>query len=249
LTERPPDHFSKLAAGYAAFRPSYPAELFDLLASLAPSRRCAWDVGAGSGQATVALAERFERVVATDLSAEQLRRAPRRPNVEWHVAPAEEAPMIGSSSVDLVTVAQALHWFDHSRFYAEVRRVAVPNGVIAAWTYAAARMEGDVGAVIHRYMYQDVGAYWPPERRYVDTEYRDIPFPFERLPTPALSLENEWTLDQVAGYLRTMSATGRYVESRGVDPVAPVEAELRQLWGPSATRRIRWPLIVLVGRV
>jgi SAM-dependent methyltransferase len=250
LTDRPPpDHFSKLAAGYAAFRPGYPAELFDFLLSLAPSRRCVWDVGAGSGQATAALADRFDRVVATDLSAEQVQRAPRRPNVEWHVAPAEDVPMIASASVDLVTVAQALHWFDHARFYAEVRRVAVPGGVIAAWTYAAARMDGDVGALIHRYMYRDVGAYWPPERRYVDNEYRDIPFPFERLAAPVLSLENEWTVEQVSGYLRTMSATGRYVERHGADPVRPVEAELRELWGPAATRRITWPLVILAGRV
>lgn len=249
MTESPrPDHFSKLAAGYAAFRPNYPPELFDFLASLAPGRRRAWDVGAGSGQATMALAERFERVVATDLSAEQVARAPRRPNVEWHVAPAEDVPMIASSSVDLVSVAQALHWFDHARFYAEVHRVSVPGGAIAAWTYAAARMEGEVGAVIHRYMYEDVGAYWPAERRYVDNEYRDIPFPFERVGAPAFSLEHEWTLEQVAGYLRSMSATGRYVERHGTDPVAGVELELREAWGTAVKRRITWPLIVLAGR-
>lgn len=244
-----PDHFSKLAAGYAEFRPTYPAELFDFLASLVRSRTCAWDVGAGSGQATMALAERFERVVATDLSAEQVARAPRRVNVEWHVAPAEAVSMIASSSVDLVTVAQALHWFDHARFYAEVRRVSAVSGAIAAWTYGAARMDGEAGAVIHRYIYEDVGPYWPPERRYVDNEYRDIPFPFERVTAPALSLENEWTLEQVAGYLRTMSATGRYVERHGTDPVAGVEMELREAWGTAVKRRITWPLIVLAGRV
>jgi len=243
------DHFSKLAAGYAAFRPTYPDELFDFLASQAPGLRLAWDVGAGSGQATLALAERFERVIATDLSVEQVARAPQRNNIEWHVAPAEDAPVVPSSSVDLVTVAQALHWFDHARFYAEVRRVSVPGGMIGAWTYAAARMDGEVGSVIHRYMYQDVGAYWPPERRYVDNEYRDIPFPFERLSVPIFSLENEWTLEQVVGYLRTMSATGRYVERHGADPVARVEVELREVWGDLPTRRITWPLIVLAGRL
>jgi SAM-dependent methyltransferase len=242
------DHFSKLSAAYAAFRPRYPDALVDFLSSIAPGNHCVWDVGAGSGQATGALAERFEHVIATDISSEQISRAPTNPKVEWHVAPAETVPMIADASVDLVTVAQALHWFDHPRFYAEVQRVSVPHGVIAAWSYAPARMDGQVGEVLHRYMYGDVGAYWPPERKYVDNEYRDIPFPFERIAVPPMSLENDWTLEQVAGYLRSMSATGRYVEQQGTDPVVRVEAELRGLWGASPTRRITWPLILLAGR-
>ena len=243
------DHFSKLAASYAAFRPRYPDELFDYFASIAPSKRLAWDAGAGSGQATVALAERFDHVIGTDISSEQIARAPQNAKIEWHVTPAESVPMIGDASVDLVTIAQSLHWFDHPRFYAEVRRVAAPGGVIAAWTYAPAKMDGRVGEVVHRYMTSDVGSYWPPERTYVDNEYRDIPFPFERMPAPPMSLENDWTVEQVAGYLRSMSATGRYVERHGVDPVLPVAAELRALWGDSLTRRITWSLVVLAARL
>ena len=243
------DHFSKLAAGYSVFRPRYPDELFDYLASIAPARRLAWDVGAGSGQATVALAGHFDRVIGTDISAEQIARAPKHPKIEWHVTPAESAPMIEASTVDLVTIAQSLHWFDHARFYDEVRRVSVPEGVIAAWSYAPAKMDGNAGAIVHRYMYGDVGAYWPPERKYVDNEYRDIPFPFERLASPTMSLEYDWTLEQVGGYLRTMSATGRYVEQHGTDPVLRVEDELRAVWGLLPTRRITWPLIILAGRV
>lgn len=243
------DHFSKISAAYAAFRPRYPDALFDFLLSVAPANHRVWDAGAGSGQASVALAERFEHVIGTDISSEQIARAPRNEKIEWQVAPAESVPMIADASIDLVTIAQALHWFDHPRFYAEVRRVSVPEGVIAAWTYAPARMEGRVGEAVHRYMYDDVGAYWPPERTYVENEYRDIPFPFERMAVPPMSLENDWTLEQVAGYLRSMSATGRYVAQHGTDPVVPVEAELRGLWGASPTRRITWPLIVLAGRV
>lgn len=243
------DHFSKLSAAYAAFRPRYPASLFDFLLSIAPGNNRVWDVGAGSGQATVALAERFGHVIATDISGEQIARAPKNAKVEWHVAPAERVPMIADASVDLVTIAQALHWFDHARFYAEVRRVSVPHGVITAWTYAPAKMEGQVGDVLHRFMYGDVGPYWPPERKYVENEYRDIPFPFERIAVPPMPLENDWTLEQVAGYLRSMSATGRFVERHGTDPVIPIETELRALWGASPTRRITWPLIILAGRV
>ena len=247
--KRPPDHFSTVSKAYAQFRPRYPHELFDFLASIAPSLTLAWDAGAGSGQAAVPLKERFTHVIATDISSEQIARARHHILIEWHVTPAEDVPMIANASVDLVTVAQALHWFDHARFYAEVRRVAVPHGVIAAWTYAPAQMEGEVGAIVHRYMYEDVRAYWPPERRYVENEYRDIPFPFERLPVPALKLQDYWTAEQLAGYLRSMSATARYVQQNSRDPVARIEPELRAVWGPSPTRRITWPLIVLAGRV
>jgi SAM-dependent methyltransferase len=243
------DHFSKLAAGYAAFRLRYPDSLFDALASIAPSRARAWDVGAGSGQATLALADRFEHVIGTDLSARQLQHAPAHARIEWHVTPAESVPMILSDSVDLVTVAQALHWFDHDRFYAEVRRVAVTRGVIAAWTYGAVRLDGDPGTIVHRYIYEDVGAYWPPERRFVDNEYRDLAFPFERIPLPAMSITCDWTLDELLGYLRTMSATGRFVDRHGTDPVARIEPELSAAWGAAPRRRATWPLPVLAGHI
>jgi SAM-dependent methyltransferase len=246
---RPADHFSGVSRVYASFRPRYPAELFDFVASIAPGRTFAWDAGAGTGQASVPLKERFTHVIATDISSEQIARARHHILIEWHVTAAEDVPMIADASIDLVTVAQALHWFDHDRFYAEVRRVAVPNGAIAAWTYASPRMEGEAGALLHRYMYEDVGAYWPPERRYVQNEYRDISFPFERIAAPPMKLEDEWTVEHVAGYLRSMSATARYVKQHGTDPVTRLEPELRAAWGPSPARRITWPLIVLAGRV
>jgi SAM-dependent methyltransferase len=234
---------------YAKFRPRYPDALFDFIASIAPSRHLVWDAGAGTGQATVPLTDRFRHVIGTDISEKQIARARQNILVEWHVTPAEDVPMIANETVDLVTVAQALHWFDHERFYAEVRRVAVPNGAIAGWTYAPPKMEGTVGDIVHRYMYGDVAAYWPPERKHVDNEYRDIPFPFERIPAPRLSLDDDWTVEHLAGYLRSMSASGHYFERHGVDPVLRVEEELRAAWGSSPTRRISWPLIILAGKV
>jgi SAM-dependent methyltransferase len=245
----PADHFSRVARAYAKFRPRYPDALFDFVASIAPSRHLAWDAGAGSGQATVPLIDRFRHVIGTDIAVEQIARARHHMLIEWHATPAEDVPMIADATVDLVTVAQALHWFDHARFYAEVRRVAVPNGAIAAWTYGPPRIEGRVGEIVQRYMYGDVGPYWPPERRHVHTEYRHIPFPFERIAAPRLSLDADWPLEHLAGYLRSMSATGRYVQQHGTDPVVAVEPELREAWGSSATVRITWPLIVLAGRV
>jgi SAM-dependent methyltransferase len=243
------DHFSTISKAYAAFRPRYPEALFDFVASLPAHRHRAWDCGAGSGQATIDLAARFDEVIGTDLSAEQINRAPDNPKIRWLVAPAESTP-IEDASVDLITVAQALHWFDHPRFYAEVRRVATKGAAIAAWTYAAPRMEGDVGASLSRYQYQTVGPYWPAERKFVDDEYRSIPFPFERIATPPLAIEQSWTLAQVAGYMRTWSATTRYVARHGVDPVIAEERELAELWGDAeSTRRIVWPLIVLAAHL
>jgi SAM-dependent methyltransferase len=209
----------------------------------------AWDCGAGSGQATADIANHFEFVVGTDLSLGQVAKAPKNERVGWASCSAEAAA-IKSASVDAVAVAQALHWFKHDAFYAEARRVASGARVpIVAWTYAAPRMEGDVGAVLKRFMHEDVGPYWPPERVYVDNEYRTIPFPFERIPTPPFLLENEWTLSQIAGYMTSMSATARYMKANGTDPVAAVHAELKALWPDESPRRIVWPVIVLAGRV
>jgi ubiquinone/menaquinone biosynthesis C-methylase UbiE len=209
----------------------------------------AWDCGAGSGQATRDLAPRFAEVVATDTSVEQLGQAPTLANVLWVASRAEAAP-IRSRSIDLIAVAQALHWFDHDRFFAEVRRVAAPGALFAAWTYAAPRMEGDVGVLLRDFMFGTLNAYWPPERKYVDDEYRTIDFPFERIPMAEMTLENAWSLDQLVGYMRSWSATARYQQARGVDPVIDVEARLRSAWSdPNRAREIRWPLIVVAGRV
>lgn len=245
------DHYSSIAASYAAFRPRYPRALFEYAASLAPARagpRRAWDCGAGSGQATTDLAEFFDEVIGTDVSAKQIARAPRHPKVRWVVASAEVTPL-ASESVDVVTVAQALHWFDHARFYAEVRRVCVPGGAIAAWTYAAPTMAGDAGLVLRRYMFEDVGAYWPPERKYVDEHYETIPFPFERIAAPEFAIRTAWTLPQVAGYLRSMSATVRCAAKTGDDPVIAVESELGRLWGGDDPRPIEWPVAMVAGRI
>jgi SAM-dependent methyltransferase len=248
-SSRPADHFSSVSAAYSAFRPRYPAALIEFFASVAPRRRMAWDCGAGSGQATSDIAQYFDFVVGTDLSAEQLARAPGDPHIGWAASSAERAA-IRSRSVDAIAVAQALHWFANDAFFSEVRRVAAgPDSAIVAWTYGTAFMDGDIGKVLRRFMFDDVGPYWPPERKLVNTEYRTIPFPFERIEAPPFSLENDWTLSQIVGYMRSMSATARYIKAVGTDPVIGVEAELRELWRDEMPRRIVWPVIVLAGRV
>lgn len=242
-----PDHFSAVAADYASHRPTYPAALFDWLADQAPARRLAWDCATGSGQAARDLAGHFDRVIATDAAAAQIDAAPAHPGVEFRVAPAE-ASGLDPASVDLITVAQALHWFQLDAFYAEARRVLAPDGVIAAWSYS--RLLTDDPVIDERlwHFYSEVvGPWWPFERRHVETGYRDLPFPFTPIDAPAFAMQAEWDLEALAGYLRTWSATRRYLQARGVDPVSALAGELAPHW--PTTRRVRWPLTLRTGRL
>lgn len=243
------DHFSGHAGAYSRHRPTYPPALFAWLAEVSPARDAAWDCGTGNGQAAVALAEHFSSVIATDPSAEQVSNAFAHPRVRYAVAPAE-ASGLDDASVDLVTVAQAVHWFDLPRFWAEVRRVLRPDGVVAVWSYDLMHVSPEIDALDRR-LYEDVvGPYWPPERKMVEDLYRGIPFPFAEMEVPALDMAMDWTLDQLTGYMGTWSAMQRYRRANGTDPVADVLPELRAAWGdPGATRRVRWPLGIRVGRV
>jgi SAM-dependent methyltransferase len=243
------DHFSRLAAQYAEFRPHYPGALFDFLAKVAPSRKKAWDCACGSGQATLDLGERFESVVGTDASSQQIAAARLHPRVTYAVARAEDSGL-ESDSLDLVTVAQSLHWFDRPQFYAEVKRVLHVRGVLAVWTYAVPRLnDPNLDRLLQTYYWDTVGQYWPPERRDVESGYRSIEFPFVEIASPSLSMLENWTQAQFLGYLRSWSATARYVDARGEDPVVPLEAQLSPVWGDSQrTRTVSWPLSLRVGR-
>lgn len=242
------DHFSGHAGSYAAARPRYPGALYDWLAAQCARRELAWDAGCGNGQATVALAAHFGRVIGTDPSAPQIAQAEPATNVEYRVEPAE-APGLEDASADLVTVAQALHWFDLERFFPAVRRVLRPGGVFAAWTYGLSNVDAAVDRVFLR-LYEDVlGPYWPAERRHVESGYATLPFPFERIETPGFEMHCDWTLAQYLAYLRSWSATQRYVRERGEDPVAQMGETFAQAWGDvSQTRAVRWPLGLRAGR-
>lgn len=243
------DHFSGVARGYAGFRPSYPLGLYEWLAKQADVRDLAWDCATGSGQAAVDLARYFARVVATDASTAQVNEAEPHPRIEYRVAPAE-ASGLDTGSVDLVVVAQALHWFDQERFNAEARRVLKQRGVIAEWCYGLTTVDGEaVDVLVQRYYTVIVGPYWPAERAHIEAGYRDLPFPFTPIMAPAFEMEVDWTLAQLAGYLRTWSATARYAQARGQDPVVALEREIAPHWGaPGSRRRVSWPLALRAGR-
>ena len=243
------DHFSGHAADYARARPSYPAELFAWLAQQCPTRDRVWDCGTGNGQAARALADHFRHVHATDLSAEQLAQAPLHPRIDYRAAPAE-ASGLADHGCDLVTVAQALHWFCNERFYAEVRRVLKPGGLFAAWTYTLLQGEPQLNAVVQDFHANVVGAWWPAERRWVDLGYRDMPFPCADIVAPRFEIRLEWTLADLLAYLRTWSATQRCIRETGQDPCLALAARLGEFWPTPETRKtIIWPIALRCGRL
>lgn len=242
------DHFSEVAAAYAAHRPSYPAALVDFLARLAPEQRLAWDAGCGSGQLSVLLASRFTRVLATDPSPEQIARAAVHPKVEYRCASAE-ASGLPERAADLATAAQAAHWFDLPAYYAEVRRVTRSGGIVALISYGVITAGADLDAVIQPFYRDVLGSYWPPERRHVDDGYRSLPFPFEELDAPRLEIRLDWRLEDLVGYVGTWSAVWALQRSEGANPFAMLRRALADAWGAAAVRTVRWPLALRVGRV
>lgn len=242
------DHFSGHATDYAKYRPGYPPELFTWLTGQAPGRRLAWDVGTGSGQVARALAGSMDRVHATDASVQQLGEAKAPSNVAFAVEPAERSSL-GAGSTDLVTVGQALHWFDLERFYPEVSRVLRPGGVLAAWTYQLNEIEPAIDAAVGAFYDNVVGPYWPPERVHVERGYTDLPFPFETIEAPSFHLETAWILEEYLGYIGTWSALRRYRAQTGDDPLPALRRELEPFWGePTIARTVRWPLALRAGR-
>ncbi len=240
------DHFSGVSRGYARFRPRYPDALFDWLQSLCKRRQRAWDCATGSGQAAVGLARHFDAVEATDASAEQIDAAKPHARVRYSAAPAESTPF-ADSSFDLVTVGQALHWFHVDRFFDEAARVAVPEGVLAAWCYGACRVSTGVDRVIYQLYHDLTGPYWPPERAFIERGYSDFTLPGTELEPPALSMRLTWRADDMLGYLRTWSACHRYELERGEDPVRIIESDLRDAWA-DALLTVEWPLTLRVCR-
>ena len=242
------DHFSRPARDYERYRPRYPPALAAFVAAVAPGRTLALDLATGNGQAAIDLAARFERVLASDGSARQLEFATRHPRVQYLRHTAERLP-VRSGSADLVAVAQAAHWFDFGRFYAETRRVLRPRGVVALWTYARFSVDAAVDALIDHFYGDVVGRYWPPERHLVEQHYRTLPFPLQELPAPEFRLDTDWSLEQVLSYLGTWSAVDRYRAVEGRDPLPTLAAALARHWPAGEARRLGWPVHLRIGHV
>ncbi|MBU1283326.1 MAG: class I SAM-dependent methyltransferase [Gammaproteobacteria bacterium] len=239
--------FGARADAYASFRPHYPASLFAWLAAQCPERLRALDIACGNGQASRPLREHFKQVLACDASLEQLQAGADRPGLQLFVAEAQAQPL-PSQSLDLIVVAQALHWFATPEFFSEVRRLLKPGGVFCAWCYSLMRIDEELDALIDDFYWNTLGGYWPAGRASVDAGYRDINNPFAPLIPPASAIEISWTLEQLLGYLRTWSAVQRYEQQNGADPLLQLQPKLRQVWGDAKQPRfVRWPLHFLAG--
>jgi SAM-dependent methyltransferase len=254
------DHFSEVAAHYAEARPEYPAELFAWIADIAAARARAWEAGCGSGQATRGLATRFAFVHATDPSAAQIALASAPEHVAFAVETAE-ACSLPEQSVDAVCVAQALHWFDRPRFFAECARVLKPGGVLVAWGYQDIEVPAPLRDAVAAFAARIRDA-WPAERAFVDRAYADFLPLFDAAPFEAISFEAatetgapvreivaDWPLQRLLDYFSSYSASKRYREMHGADPVALHAGAIAEAWGdPRATQRLRWPLFVHARR-
>jgi SAM-dependent methyltransferase len=241
------DLFSGHACEYARFRPHYPRELFNYLVEITAEQELAWDCATGNGQAALALAEVFRQVIATDASEKQIANAPPDKRIHYRVASAEQSGL-SKESVDLVTVAQALHWFDRDAFFAEAKRVLKPSGILAVWTYNLAKIAPEIDRLVDNFYRETVAPFWDFQRQLVESGYRTVAFPFDEVAPPDFRMEAEWSLDDLLGYLRTWSATKGFIAARKFDPVVDLSAELRSVWGESERRMVTWPLSVRVGR-
>ena len=241
------DHFSAVAADYASARPDYPAALFDWIAQAAPSTGQAWEAGCGSGQATRDLARHFARVFATDPSAAQVAQARGPANVRFAVEPGERCSL-PDASVDVVCVAQALHWFERDAFFAECVRVLRPGGVLVAWGYQDLIVPADLHAANEAFQ-AAIHGYWPPERVLIDEAYAGFDWPFPAVEAPPFQLVAQWTLPRMLGYFSSYSASKRCREATGQDPVSAHAPAFAAAWGdPDAARTMRWPMFVHARR-
>jgi ubiquinone/menaquinone biosynthesis C-methylase UbiE len=240
------DHFSTVAARYATYRPHYPAALVEMLAERSP-QGTAWDIGCGTGHLSVALGERFGRVIATDPAQALLDQAPPHPRVEYRCASAEISGL-PDASVELAVAAQAAHWFDWPRFVAEVERVARPGALLALVSYGILVVDGDPGGELMRFYRDVVAPYWPKGREHVENGYRNLAWPWPPVEAPAVEMTATWARDELLGYVQTWSATVKLIEREGPAPVVELHDRLARCWPDGERRSIRWPLAIRLAR-
>lgn len=241
--------FDQGGRAYARFRPEYPPDLAAFLASVAPQRQVAVDVGCGNGQLTKLLAPYFGKVVGLDPSADQIANATAGERIEYQCAPAEQLPL-ADHSANLITAAQAAHWFDLPAFYREVRRIGTPGAILALISYGILKLEPALNDRFQKFYWEEIGPYWPPERKLVDTGYATIEFPFEELTPPSLEIRLDWHLSEFLGYMLTWSAVRSAKEAGKEDLLMAFANEIGEAWGdPNLKRSISWPINMRVGRL
>ena len=241
------DHFSKQSNLYAKHRPTYPEELFKYLASISNDNKLAWDCATGNGQAAVKLSRYFEKVIATDASKAQISNSEKRDNIVYLVSKAEETE-IETNSIDLITVAQAIHWFNVENFYTEAERVLKKKGVLSVWTYDLFSINSDIDKVIKNFYYNIVYEYWPPGRRHIENKYRNIAFPFKKIEPPKFTIELLWNRNNLINYLNTWSSVQNYKDKNNSNPIDIILDDLKSVWNNGEQmKKITWDITLLIG--
>lgn len=241
------DNFSKQSDLYVKYRPHYPVELFSFLATLTDEHELAWDCGTGNGQAATGLADFYSTVFATDPSEQQISNAIPHKKVTYAVEKAEQNSL-ATNSVDLLTMANALHWFDFDVFYKEARRVLKKNGIIAAWAYGLPEIATEIDKIVKHFHDHVVGKFWLAENRLVEKGYTTIPFPFTEIKSPAFAYDKLLTLDELIGYFNTWSATQRFINENNFNPTEKLRQELNTLWSEGSEKKLTWKLVLKIGR-
>ncbi|MBN8825319.1 MULTISPECIES: class I SAM-dependent methyltransferase [unclassified Spirosoma] len=244
---QPLDRFSGHADLYAQYRIDYPADLYDFILQYVNNRHIAWDCATGNGQVAGALADLFTQVEATDISEKQLAEAVQKPNIHYQLSTAEHTPF-ADHTFDLITVAQAIHWFDIQAFHQEVRRVAKPGAVLAEWGYGLVQPGSDLAPILIDFYRNRIGPYWDPQRKHIDHAYESLPFPFADAKREQFTATRTWSLERFLNYLRTWSAVRQYIYENESDPVTDLGEQLKQTWGPEE-REVRFPIFLRVGKV
>lgn len=244
------DLFSKQANLYARFRPQYPEQIYKFLLTHCPATELAWDCATGNGQAAVDLSKFFKKMIATDLSDQQIRSAIRADNVDYRVLRAEETLAVENHSMDLITVAQALHWFDLDKFYKEVKRLLKPGGVFATWAYAFhAPVQSDIDDYLNNFYFKTLWPFWKNNNKLIWNDYRDLDFPFSEITAPKIDLKVNWSLDDLMGYFKTWSSTQLFIEKHQADPTLELHEKILPFWGESSdVKSLKWNLVFRVGK-
>lgn len=242
------DNFSSHSQEYARYRPSYPTEFFQYLNTLIPNKNNAWDCGTGNGQVAIELSKTFRHVHATDISRQQLDNALPAPNITYSLQPAESTSF-PDNFFDLIIIAQAIHWFDFERFYTEAKRTSKQEALICAVGYGRPKISKEIDEVIDSFYANIIGPYWDKERRYIDEEYKTIPFPFQEIQPPQFFNKLHWSIEHVIGYLNTWSAVRHFIRQNNYNPVDKLHMEIQQRWNTSAVKEIAFPLLLRIGRL
>ncbi len=242
------DNFSKQANIYSKYRPVYPQALFNCINDTVPQKKLAWDCGTGNGQTAKELCKYFEEIYATDISAKQIENASHADNIIYAIEPAEHTSL-KDKSVNLITVSQALHWFNFSAFYKEVKRVGAADSVIAVWAYSLLNISPEIDSIIQHYHFETLKNSWDQERKYVDDGYATIPFPFRQIEHPHFEIKLNWSLMDLEGYLNTWSALQKFIAANNYNPVKDLMAEITPFWPTGASLQILFPIHLKMGWV